>query len=97
MSGLFASQSVVPCRVELEQSFDSLHAHALPEGIDIGPGDSVLIHDAPSGIAYGESATYDCQATVTRAGWLMRNWTQLTALLELAELYHVGFEPREAA
>lgn len=87
----------VPVTVELEQTAESLHAHAVPEGIMLRPGDTVVVHGAPSGIAFGESARYECRATVTRAGWLRRQWTQLTAILELTELYHVGFEPRESA
>jgi hypothetical protein len=87
----------VPCTVEIEQTAESLHAHAVPEGITLRPGDSVVVHGAPSGIAFGERARYECRATVTRAGWLLRQWTQFSAILELTELYHVGFEPRESA
>ena len=31
----------VPCTVEIERSFDSLHAHAIPEGVTLRPGDRV--------------------------------------------------------
>jgi hypothetical protein len=34
---------------------------------------------------------------VQRAGVLGRAWTELTALLELTELYEVGFQPKETA
>ena len=34
----------VPCTVDIEQTFDSLHAHASPEGVDVGPGDRVVVH-----------------------------------------------------
>ena len=43
----------VPCTVEIEQTPQSLHAHAIPEGVDIRPGDRVLVHGAPSRIEYG--------------------------------------------
>ena len=85
----------VPCTVELEQSFDSLYAHAIPEGITLRPGDRVMVHGAPSGIGYGEATTIACHATVYRAGWLERVWVEASAILELAELYHCGFEPRD--
>ena len=85
----------VPCTVELEQSFDSLHAHAVPEGIMLRPGDRVVVNGAPQGIAFGESATYETTATVHLAGPLTRLWTELSAITELTELYHCGFEPKE--
>lgn len=85
----------VPCFVDIEQTAESLHAHAIPEGIDIRPGDSVLVHGAPSHIAFGERMTLECSATVTRAGALARFWTYLTAPLELVELFEVGFQPKE--
>jgi hypothetical protein len=34
-------------------------------------------------------------ATVERAGALERIWTELSGLLELTELYEVGFQPKE--
>lgn len=86
----------VPCTVEVEHSFDSLHAHAIPEGVDIRPGDIVLVHGAPDHVPPGTVATYACRATVLRAGWFARQWTQATALLEMAELWHVGFDPKES-
>lgn len=87
----------VPCTIDIEQSFDSLHAHAIPEGIMLRPGDRVLVHGAPEHIAYGEVRSYQATATVYRAGWLERAWVEASAILELTELYHCGFEPKEAA
>ena len=46
---------------------------------------------------FGERLTRECRVTVTRAGWLERRWTQLTGLLELTELYEVGFLPKGSA
>ncbi len=92
------SRSVdVPCIVEIEQTAESLHAHAIPEGISLRPGDSVQVHGAPSRIGFGEKLRVECSATVTRAGPLLRVWTQLTAFLELTELFEVGFQPKEQA
>jgi hypothetical protein len=79
--------------VEIESSFDSLHAHAVPEGVMLRPGDRVVVHDAPSSVHYGEVRSYATTATVFRAGPLTRLWTELSAFLELTELYHCGFEP----
>jgi hypothetical protein len=89
------SRSVdVPCTVEIEQTAESLHAHAIPEGITLRPGDSVLVHGAPSRIGFGETLRMECSATVTRAGPVLQLWTQLTAFLELTELFEVGFQPK---
>jgi hypothetical protein len=87
----------VPCFVDIEQTPASLHAHAIPEGVDLRPGDRVLVHGAPSSIGYGEHVRFRCVATVIRAGALRRAWTRLTAVLELLELFEVGFQPKEQA
>lgn len=86
----------VPCTVEIERTAESLHAYAVPEGVDLRPGDRVLVHGAPSHIGFGEKMTFQTRATVMRAGPLRRAWTQFVAILELTELYHCGFEPKEA-
>lgn len=87
----------VSCLVEIEQTPESFHAYAVPEGIEIRPGDVVTIHGAPAHVAFGERVTRECRATVVRAGPLARLWTKMTGMLELTELYEVGFAPREEA
>ena len=89
-------QIEVPCFVDIEQTPESLHAHAIPEGIDIQPGDAVMVHGAPSRIAYGQRVKLECSATVTRANIFVRFWTRLMAPLELVELFEVGFQPKES-
>jgi hypothetical protein len=94
---MFGRRSIeVPCLVDIEQSFESLHAHAIPEGIVLRPGDRVMVHGLPEQITPGVSLHLACTATVYRAGWLTRVWTEARAILDLAELYHCGFEPKEA-
>ncbi len=83
------------CQVEIEHTAESLHAYAMLDGVEIGPGDTVTLHGAPSGIGFGERALFDCRFTVVRAGWLLRMWTQFAGLFELTELYEVGFAPKE--
>ena len=83
------------CIVDLEQTHDSLHAHAVPEGVAIRPGDVVLVHDAPSYVPFGERLTRQCRATVTRAGVLERTWTRMSGMFQLTELYEVGFSPKD--
>ena len=87
----------VLCTVEIERSFDSFHAYAVPEDVLLRPGDQVIVHGAPSRVAFGEKYSFETSATIIRAGFFMRHWTQFRSILELTELYHVGFEPKEAA
>lgn len=84
----------VPCTVDVEHTPESLHAHVDLDGIEVGPGDTVLVHGAPAHVDFGERLHCDAHATVIRAGWLERLWTRLTAHLELTELYEVSFSPR---
>ena len=62
----------VECDVDIEQTPLSFHAHAVPDGIEIRPGDSVQVHGVPSEIDFGDAVTCRCPATVTRAGALRR-------------------------
>lgn len=81
----------VPCLVDIEQTPESFHAHAIPDGIEIRPGDSVMVHDVPY-VAFGEQISLTCRATVTRGRWIDRLWAQTSGLLELTSLYEVGFD-----
>jgi hypothetical protein len=85
----------VPCLLDIEKTPESFHAHAVPEGIELRPGDRVLVHDAPSHVDFGECYTKPLRATVMRAGWFDRVWTRITAPFEMLELYEVGFQPKE--
>jgi hypothetical protein len=84
----------IVCEVDLEHTFDSLHAHAIPEDVEIRPGDQVIVHGLPDHLPLGEKRTTTCRATIVRAGWFDRAYTQVSAIFELTELYHVGFEPQ---
>lgn len=90
-------QFEVPCFVDVEKTAQSLHAHAVPEGVDIRPGDCVKVHGAPSEIAYGERVSVMCSATISRANVFKRSWVYLTAPFEMLELFEVGFQPKESA
>lgn len=97
MIGFVAQRETVDitCAIDIEQTQESFHAYAIPLGIDIREGDSVQIHDAPTYVEFGERIAMECRATVTRANFLERMWTRMTSLLELTELYEVGFSPKE--
>jgi len=96
LSWLLGGETVeVLADVDVEQTPYSFHAHAVPDGIDIRPGDSVVVHGAPADVGFGEHRTMRCRATVTRGGALARWWTGVAAMFELTELYEVGFLPKE--
>jgi hypothetical protein len=81
----------VPCTVDIEHSPDSLHAYVDLDGIDVGPGDEVVVHGAPAYVGFGEHGVWQCRATVRRAGPLKRFWAHVEGYLELTELYEVSF------
>jgi hypothetical protein len=81
----------VPCTVEIEHSFDSLHANVELEGIEVGPGDQVIVHDAPTSVPVGERQIFQRRATVIRGTIFDRLWARVEGYLELTELFEVGF------
>ena len=88
---------VLPCTIEIEHTERSLHAHVSLDGEpELRPGDRVRVHGAPIRVRFGDKLTLRRDATVERAGWLERQWTKLTARLELSELYEVSFTPGRA-
>lgn len=93
--GLGPSRSFdTPCTITVEQSPDHFHAHVeLADDIEIQPGDKVRVHGAPIQIAFGQSAVYQRNATVTRATSLERALTRAAAYFDLKELYEVSFTP----
>ena len=85
----------IPCTVEIEHTADSLHAHVELQGdFDIRPGDEVLVHDAPTNVAFGDKLLVQRNATIVRAGLLERIWTKFAGHFELNELYEVSFSER---
>ena len=79
----------VACTIDLESTHDHFHAHVDLDGVEVDPGDQVLVHNAPTHIPFGTQRTYASRATVQRASWLRRQFVKLTGG---TELYDVGFE-----
>lgn len=82
------------CEFDFEQTPESFHAHAIPDGAEINPGDWVVVHDAPA-LEFGEVFTGEGTATLYRAGPLRRAWTMFSSIFEMTELFEVGFQPFE--
>jgi hypothetical protein len=88
---------VVRCTVDLEQTNDFLRADVDLDGVKIGAGDTVVVHDAPPMVGFGEKATVERRATVIRATPLERLMAHVEGYLELTELYEVSFSPGRPA
>jgi hypothetical protein len=83
----------VPCTVDLAQTAETFHAHVDLRGIDVQPGDTVMVHEAPSHVSYGEHFVLERRATVIRAGYLRRWWVRFASRFEFSTLWEVGFSP----
>jgi hypothetical protein len=86
----------VPCTIEVEHSWESLHAHVeLDGGIAIEPGDEVHVHGDAIVVPYGERAVLHRMATVTRASAPERLWVRMTGDFEFMELLEFSFSSGE--
>ncbi|MFP4125035.1 MAG: hypothetical protein ACLFU0_00080 [Alphaproteobacteria bacterium] len=84
------------CTVEVEHSFESLHAHVDLDGNPaVEPGDSIVVHGPPVDVAFGQRLVERRTATIIRAHPLERAWTRLTGRLELMELCEFSFSSGE--
>lgn len=89
---IFRKRIEVPCTVEIENTFDSLHAHVDLHGVKVAPGDEVIVHGAPTIVPYGERQVFERRATVVRATIFDRFLAKAEGYRELTDLYEVGFE-----
>ena len=88
----------VPCTVEIEQTSETLHAHVILDGdVNIAPGDEVRVHDAPTGVPFGQRLVVRRTATVVRGNALDRLRAKIEGYLELTELYEVSFSDGRAS
>jgi len=90
-SRIFGQTLEVACIVDLEQTSESLHAHVELHGVEVGPGDQVIVHDAPTQVGFGQRRVVQRRATMVRAGVLRATAARLAGYLALTELYEVTF------
>jgi hypothetical protein len=95
-SELFRHSVDVPCTIDIAHTPEEFHAHVTLDGIEVGPGDEVLVHGAPDRVGYGTQVVLERRATVVHAGWLQRLWTRMCARFELTLLYEVSFSPERS-
>jgi hypothetical protein len=85
------------CTIEIEHTFDNLHAHVELDGdIELGPGDQVKVHGAAVKLPFGERLTLRRPVTVWKATPCGRLWTRMKAQLELTELYEITFSSEKS-
>jgi hypothetical protein len=84
-----------PCTLDLEHTSNSLHAHVAIVGCELGPGDSVVLSNVDHRLRFGEQRSVAAVATVTRAGWLRRQWFKAVSMMQLTSLYDVSFSDRK--
>ena len=82
----------VPCTPDLEATHDQFHAHADLGSVEVNEGDAVLVHGAPSQVAFGEKRMMATTATVSRASWPRRLLVRVLGTSHVTDLYEVGFE-----
>jgi uncharacterized Zn finger protein len=82
----------VMCTVNVINTFESLQAHVELDGdAKVYPGDEVLVHGNEIRVPYGETRVERRMATISRATWLERKWTELTGDMEFMELLEFSF------
>ena len=87
----------VMCTVNVVNTFEQLSAHVVLDGdIKVNPGDEVLVHGREIRVPYGETHTERRNATVKRASWVERKWTELTGNFEYMELLEFSFSEEKA-
>jgi hypothetical protein len=87
----------MPCTVDIEQTAESLHAYVEIDEIEIRPGDRIIVHDAPTHVAFGEHIVCSRRVTIVRAGLIDNLLARLEGYLELTELYEVSFSDGRAS
>ncbi|MEO0410339.1 MAG: hypothetical protein AAF221_00685 [Pseudomonadota bacterium] len=92
IKSLLPQTLIVDCTVEIENTFESLHAHVrFDDGTTVNPGDEVTVHGKPIEVPYGEQQIFRRRATVKRASAIERMWTKATGDLDVMELCEFSF------
>jgi hypothetical protein len=85
----------VPCTIEIEHTWESLHAHVELDGVTVEPGDEVHVQGGEIVVPYGERRVLHRMATVTRASAPERLWVRMTGDFEFMELLEFSFSSGE--
>jgi hypothetical protein len=94
--GLGKKSFDVACTIEIEHTWESLHAHVeLADGVIVEPGDEVHVQGGEIVVPYGERRTLKRMATVTKASAPERLWIKMTGDFEFMELLEFSFSSGE--
>jgi len=85
------------CTLDLERTTERFHAHVELDGVEVGPGDTVLVHGAPGGVGEGQRIVCERRVTVRRAGWAARAFEKLRGRFAIVDLIETGFSPGRVA
>ena len=85
----------MPCTIEIEHTWESLHAHVELDGVEVEPGDEVHVQGGEIVVPFGERRVLQRMATVTRASAPERLWVRLTGDFEFMELLEFSFSSGE--
>ena len=85
----------VPCTIEIEHTWESLHAHVELEDVEVGPGDEVHVQGGEIVVPFGERRVLNRMATVTKASAPERLWVRMTGDFEFMELLEFSFSSGE--
>lgn len=92
IKSLLPQTLIVDCTIEIENTFESLHAHVrFDDGTTVHPGDEVMVHGKPIEVPYGEQQVFRRRATVKRASAIERLWTKATGDFDMMELCEFSF------
>ena len=65
------TKHIIPCHIDMSNTSEFLYAHVDLDGVQVGPGDQVLVHDPITEIDFGEQLSYERTATVSKANFLI--------------------------
>jgi hypothetical protein len=77
--------------LEMANTWEDLYAHVELEGVDIGPGDAVKLHQVPYDLPYGQVRHVSGKASYFKASAFKRWFITTFSRFEITMLYEVSF------
>jgi len=77
--------------LDMSNTWEDLYAHVELEGVDIGPGDAIQLHQVPFDLPYGQKRRVNGKATYFKASSLKRWFIRTFSRFEITMLYEVSF------
>jgi len=77
--------------LDMANTWEDLYAHVNIEGIDIGPGDAIKLHQVPVDLPYGQKKFVKGKASYFKASATKRWFIKTFSRFEITMLYEVSF------